>query len=1417
MSKSSATRLARVFLNSLAAAAVVLSALGMPMPARAAAALSITPITWNVVGLDSNNVMVGPENFPVGARVCNTGDTAATNVVSSFVWDPADPAPSLYIALRPGTLSEFSVANGHAIPSLAAGACYDFYYEIKVTRDANAYNTQRQYYITAAADGVGTVTTPSPRRLYVEHLISQSRNSTTKIELDGVEVPPGGTMTMMVGGTYTIKLWGFTATNGYEQIETFINLPNTIFKVNSVLTTYTADTSATVNPPYDKLYGDSCVWENDPASLNYRACLSTGKTGGDITVTYSVTILSMPGTPLSNPEPFTSLIYDFSGSSYHYNADFSATTRFLKIVELNLTKAFIPVSTTPGGTSKLEIRIPNITSAPISGVNFIDPLPTTPGAMLVANPPNATTSNCGTPTFAPTAGANTLYFSYGTIAVGATCVISVDVTVPVVGTYLNTTNHLFFNGTTPGTGTDTGNTASATLTVSTTPPGPDPVCNISMATWNMGTSTTPNPPTALLGSDVSSAAASFTPGAHGGVSLIDSANGNPISSWKSNDYPKTTAPVFGTDSYYQFSVDSTNYTDVTIQVDDYADNNWVQNNYMYFWSSTDGTNWTSLTGSGTEPLLKAAWRTSNPFPAAATGSTTTYFRISALGANNINGYLHLDNVRITGCLPPEPPIISKAFAVPTIIKDTQTTTLTFTITNPNLTAMSNVAFSDTLPVQLDVTSSSGTECNGGTLTITNSNPDTVALSGGSLAAGASCTFSVDVTGNTVGLWTNTTGPVSGTILGKSITGNTATANLNVMDMQANIATLKQVGLSADIDGAWYSTLTIAPNTPVYYRFTAENTGDYDFTALSVSDPTLSGLGYHPDACTWYTYDELLSDYVTTTTLPTASTGNPIAYCIIGPVTLSGDVHNTETLTGTYSGGTVSDTDDADVYLYGSIGNYVWLDLDQDGIQDANEPGIAGATVTLYDWTGIFPLQTTTTNASGAYSFTVVPGNYIVRFTLPGGYTATQQDQGGDDNIDSDASPSTGRTGTITVTSGQVVNNVDAGFYTPRLDLGDLPESPYKTTFLPGPAHIIFPDGGDYIPESYGGVPAVWLGTIVDTETNGQPTTYAKGDDNAGAKDEDGLILPATGWQANGTNNATIVLNASASGVTVNYGLWIDWTYSDGLGVFDAFYNGSGVTTSPVSITVPISVPSGYVAYSSVYMRLRASPNPLTSADYQGTIVNGEVEDYWYRLGPTAVTLVSFSANGAGDAVTLDWETSSEVDNLGFNLYRAESAGGTKTLLNAELIPSGVYPGSPSGATYEFTDTGITKNTTYYYWLEDVDIHGGKTLHGPVTASVKTAYVLKSFTVTGLKNRVNLTWVTTSENNVKGFTLYRSTTLEGRRTRLNAWLIPSRGTNGGTYFYIDFLTKRNQTYYYWLETLDKTGVKTLMGPISVKVK
>jgi hypothetical protein len=360
-------------LLALVAGHVLLSLLGAPsFSASAQPFLTVTPITWDVVGLDSNDVNVGPNNFPVGAEVCNNGDAAATNLNFAFAWVTTDPN----INLRPGSYG--TVGNPYpTLASLAVGACLDVYFEVQVTRNAAAYDNTARYLITVSADGGVIASTPTPRQIYVERLISQSRNSTTEVRLDGVPVAAGGTMTLVVGNSYSIELDGATATNGYEQIETFINFPNTIFRINSVATTYTAD-GGTDPEAASKLYADGCGWVNDPNSPNYRACTGTGKYGGNVTVTYDVTIISGGGTT----QTLNTLIYDFSGSSYHYNSDFSTSARIAAIIDpasLTISKNFVPDPTNVDGVSVLTFTITNPNPAEVSGVSFSDILPPSPG------------------------------------------------------------------------------------------------------------------------------------------------------------------------------------------------------------------------------------------------------------------------------------------------------------------------------------------------------------------------------------------------------------------------------------------------------------------------------------------------------------------------------------------------------------------------------------------------------------------------------------------------------------------------------------------------------------------------------------------------------------------------------------------------------------------------------------------------------------------------------------------------------------------------------------------------------------------------------------------------------------------------------------------------------------------------------
>src|SRR5438477_3929392 len=125
--------------------------------AHAAAQLTVTPVSWGVIGLDSNNLAVGPDTYMIGARACNTGNAVATNLIATFNWTTSNSNVNL-------------AANSNAVltmPSLITGACAFFYFNVHITRDSAAYSTSRGYRVGVSADNLPAVYTPSPRELYV--------------------------------------------------------------------------------------------------------------------------------------------------------------------------------------------------------------------------------------------------------------------------------------------------------------------------------------------------------------------------------------------------------------------------------------------------------------------------------------------------------------------------------------------------------------------------------------------------------------------------------------------------------------------------------------------------------------------------------------------------------------------------------------------------------------------------------------------------------------------------------------------------------------------------------------------------------------------------------------------------------------------------------------------------------------------------------------------------------------------------------------------------------------------------------------------------------------------------------------------------------------------------------------------------
>jgi hypothetical protein len=112
---------------------------------------------------------------------------------------------------------------------------------------------------------------------------------------------------------------------------------------------------------------------------------------------------------------------------------------------------------------------------------------------------------------------------------------------------------------------------------------------------------------------------------------------------------------------------------------------------------------------------------------------------------------------------------------------------------------------------------------------------------------------------------------------------------------------------------------------------------------------------------------------------------------------------------------------------GAIGDIVWLDANKDGLLDNSEAGVGGVTVELLNGTGSSILATTTTNSGGGYEFTGLnAGVYEVKFLSPTGDTFTTQGVGSNAAVNSSANQTTGVTSPITLSAGQIDNNVEAG-------------------------------------------------------------------------------------------------------------------------------------------------------------------------------------------------------------------------------------------------------------------------------------------------------------------------------------------------------------------------------------------------------
>jgi len=107
-----------------------------------------------------------------------------------------------------------------------------------------------------------------------------------------------------------------------------------------------------------------------------------------------------------------------------------------------------------------------------------------------------------------------------------------------------------------------------------------------------------------------------------------------------------------------------------------------------------------------------------------------------------------------------------------------------------------------------------------------------------------------------------------------------------------------------------------------------------------------------------------------------------------------------------------------------------------------------------------------------------------------------------------------------------------------------------------------------------------------------------------------------------------------------------------------------------------------------------------------TVSGGTVNTFSVDTGGDTslpVELSSFSATSTTKGVKLNWRTETEVNNIGFNVYRSDTKDGKYVKINAKLIMGAGTDATPHD--YSFTDENMVKGSTYYYYIEDVGFTG----------------------------------------------------------------------------------------------------------------
>jgi len=475
-----------------------------------------------------------------------------------------------------------------------------------------------------------------------------------------------------------------------------------------------------------------------------------------------------------------------------------------------------------------------------------------------------------------------------------------------------------------------------------------------------------------------------------------------------------------------------------------------------------------------------------------------------------------------------------------------------------------------------------------------------------------------------------------------------------------------------------------------------------------------------------------------------------------------------------SDGDEDDHIDAGLMELACIGNFVWHDLDGNGIQDPGEPGLENVVVRLYDSNGTI-VSVTSTDSNGYYVFDYLyPGDYYLEFAPLSQYPlSTDPNRGGDTELDSDIDNSNGpnTTNYTTLIPGECDHSWDAGFYN-CVPIGELvwydvdmdnvwddnengingldvtlykkvngnwkkyaeevtghkPGTPsddgyYKFCAPPGEyyLHIDLPP--------YGLVPVrsdIGTDELRDSDFdhgNGPNTTssFTVRCDEERCDIGAGFYPMATVgdivWMDDNADGVRQPTEAFAQGVVVEaYDIYNDMVGSD---VTDA--NGSYMIDylQQEGYYLRIQPPSGYTV---------TSPNVGGDESMDSDIdhSNGNYTTQYYQMDPgihmpnvdaglvagvaLPVELLSFTGQYRPDYVYLSWATAAEINTEYFQIERRHES-------DDEFVSIGRQLTKGSDSKYNMNDYDVAKDGLYYYRLRSIDTDGSEQLSEVISVEI----------------------------------------------------------------------------------------------------